>query len=104
MFFGRPNTNSANAFKDCLICPDENCLVLLSREMEGENKKEFRVQFELNFKYIIEMMVCNDGKKQFPIIAPNDILEIKYARNIQDYENYIIAKWKKLQLDQSGYY
>lgn len=28
-----------------------------------------------------------------------DVLEIRYVRNISEYQNYIIAKWKKLQAD-----
>jgi len=58
------------------------------------DKEKLKIDFEVGYKNIIEMRVVAE-KKQFTI-ATSDMLEIKYARNVTDYQNYIIAKWKKL--------
>lgn len=71
--------------------PDDQTLVLMKRDVD---KEKLKIEFEVAYKNIIEMHVAGE-KKQFTIGA-SDMLEIKYVRNVIDYQNYIIAKWKKL--------
>jgi hypothetical protein len=71
--------------------PDDQTLVLMKRDVD---KEKLKIEFEVAYKNIIEMHVAGE-KKQFTIAA-SDMLEIKYVRNVTDYQNYIIAKWKKL--------
>ena len=73
------------------MLPDDQTLVLMKRDVDQEKLK---IEFEVAYKNIIEMHVIGE-KKQFTI-GVSDVLEIKYVRNVTDYQNYIIAKWKKL--------
>lgn len=61
------------------------------------DKEKLKIEFQIAYKYIIEMQVIGE-KKNFTV-GISDVLEIKYVRNVNEYQNYIIAKWKKLQID-----
>ena len=58
-----------------------------------------KVQFSISYKHIIEMRTLSNqqsNSSKSSAAAPA-ILELRYAKNCQQYQNYIIAKWNALE-------
>ena len=75
--------------KDCYLLPNDQRLIFIS----ASEPHKFKVESSICYKNIIEISSQESGK--FAQIAPKQ-LQLKYIRDFEQYQQYIIAKWRIL--------
>ena len=102
-FDGSPSKKIAApqpTFEECKIYQDDQNLVLVTKEDDG-----YQIVCSINYKHIIEMQeyVEPENYNKYNLKASNT-LQIRYAKNYESYQNYIITKWKALEYQKQDTY
>lgn len=78
-------------FQEVYLYPDDNFLVFV--EKNNNDLSQFQVINSISFKNIIQTdLVSTSGKYS---IASSNTLEIRYVKNPEAYEKFVLAKWAK---------
>ena len=87
-------------FEECKIFQDDSSLILVRKDEDS-----YQVVCSVNYKNIIEMQeyMENDNYNKYNLKASNT-LQIRYVKNYQQYQNYIITKWKALEYQKQDTY
>lgn len=75
--------------KPCYLLPNDQRLIFIS----AVEPNQFKIECSICYKNIIEITSQETGK--FAQISPKQ-LQLKYIRDFEQYQRYIIAKWRIL--------
>lgn len=79
----------AEQAKPCYLLPNDQRLIFIS----AIEPNQFKVECSICYKNIIEISSQESGK--FAQISPKQ-LQLKYIKDFEQYQRYIIAKWRIL--------